>query len=138
MKIKLLTLSIICIFGMALGAWIIRPSLDKEVNSKSVIVTDALKLEIVSNQPVAAVMHENSFTIKLTDRIGHPVERAEIDVHLRMPSMFCGSIPTTVEERTPGEYLVRGIPVMHGGWQAEVKLTALNHTLSASHPFIAK
>jgi len=113
-------------------------SANGEANMSSSVSNEELRLDIRSSQPQAAVMRENDFLLSLTDAQGIPLEHADIDAYLIMPSMFCGKIPVEVRETSNGEYRLSGIPVMAGKWNAQIAVTAKSSTLHAAHAFTAK
>ncbi|BBI34165.1 FixH family protein [Cohnella abietis] len=135
MKKIVYSLVILCAF---LGAWMYLPSSTNQAALNTKFSDENIRMEIVSNQQVAKVMHENSFSLTLTDLAGKPLDQPDMKVSLEMPSMFCGVIPTTLNEVEPGKYNIIGIPVMSGKWEATVTLVTPTETLHVKHPFISK
>ncbi|WP_186438247.1 FixH family protein [Cohnella terricola] len=135
-KLAALACSVVILIAIGVG-WMNRTA-NGEANMSSSASNEELRLDIRSSKPLATVMRENVFLLTLTDAQGLPLEHADINAYLVMPSMFCGKIPVEVTETSSGEYRLSGIPVMSGKWNAEIAVTAKSSTLHAAHVFTAK
>ncbi|WP_239616619.1 FixH family protein [Cohnella mopanensis] len=94
-----------------------------------------VRMTVLSNEKIAERMKMSTFTLTLTDLEGNPIEKADLKVILQMPNMLCGNIPTDIVESKPGTYLISGIPVMQGSWEAQVSLRLPDKLIHLNHPF---
>lgn len=87
----------------------------------------------------AKVLHENRFSVEITDAQGLPVQDAKVTVKLDMISMVCGDYVFEMTEEAAGKYAGDGVPLMAGMWKATLTLDTNEQTyeisrlLKASH-----
>ncbi|CAM3929465.1 FixH family protein [Paenibacillus alkaliterrae] len=76
----------------------------------------------------AKALHENTFSLHVTNLNGAPFEGADLAIKLDMLGMVCGDVEFQMTEAAPGKYTGEGIPLMPGMWKATLTLEAGNQT----------
>ncbi|QJD83087.1 FixH family protein [Cohnella herbarum] len=134
---KAISLTLLLLLLIVAGVFYLLPD-NSGISAKTDYSNEAVRISVTSNQEAAVAMSENSFTLQLTDAAGQPIRQANLKVQLLMPKMYCGIIMAQVSEQTPGSYLIKGIPVMQGKWNAEISLRIADQLIRVDHPFIVK
>lgn len=73
-------------------------------------------------------LHNNLFSLMLTDRNGVPLRGATLEIKLDMLNMVCGDYVFSLEEISPGLYTGEGVPLMAGMWKATLTLVSEDQT----------
>ena len=79
----------------------------------------------------------NAFTMTLLDTQTHqPVSGATVTLHTNMPAMGHQTNAGSVEEPTPGHYVLRGIVFdMPGDWAVRLQVASTSTTDEVEYPF---
>ncbi|MNE82423.1 hypothetical protein D3C80_1791450 [compost metagenome] len=85
----------------------------------------------------AFALHENTFTLIVTDQQGAPLQSAELSVKLDMLGMLCGDMSFRLTETSPGTYTGEGVPLMAGKWAATLTLVNEGESLIITRHFKA-
>ncbi|QMV39907.1 FixH family protein [Cohnella cholangitidis] len=131
---KSFVLSLLLLVVIIASVFFLLPSAPNAA-AKTDFQDESVRLTVVSNEDAAERMRRTSFTLTLEDLKGQPIQRADLKVILQMPNMLCGNIPTEIVEDKPGSYVITGIPVMQGSWEAQISLRMPDKLVRVDHPF---
>ncbi|MFC4775293.1 FixH family protein [Paenibacillus sp. GCM10023252] len=76
----------------------------------------------------AKVLEANTFTIRMVNSEGKPMQGAVIAGKLDMVGMVCGNVAVELKETSPGVYVGEGVPLMAGTWSASLSVMSQDGT----------